>query len=115
MNTRYKKDIWDKWEVLVATHYQNIWHTLLEKKYTIPWGELDLIFEKEKKLTFVEVKVINHIEDLYDYITPKKLWHIKHTIEYYLLQHPSDKEYTLDVVFVKDNSIFEIYENVTNS
>lgn len=115
MNTRYKKDIGDKGELLVATHYQNIWHKLLEKNYTIPWGELDLIFEKEKKLTFVEVKVVDHIEDLQNYVTSKKIWHIKHTIAYYLLEHPSDEEYTLDVVFVKDNSIFEIYENVTNS
>lgn len=115
MNTRYNKDIWDIWEALVEIYYQNIWHTLLEKKYTIPWGELDLIFEKEKKLTLVEVKVINHIEDLHDYVSAKKIWHIKHTIAYYLLEHPSNKEYTLDVVFVKDNSIFEIYENVTNS
>ncbi len=115
MNTRDKKDKWDKGETLVAEHYQNIWHRLLEQKYTIPWGELDLIFQKDKLLTFVEVKVVDYIDDLQNYITPKKLWHIRYTIAYYLLQHPSNKEYVLDIVFVKDNSIFEIYENVTNS
>lgn len=115
MDTKYKKKKGKEWEKLVAEYYQNIWHILLEENYTIPWGELDLIFQKDKLLTFVEVKVVDHIEDLQNYITKKKLWHVKYTIAYYLLQHPSNKEYVLDIVFVKDNSIFEVYENVTNS
>ena len=36
-------------------------------------------------------------------------------MEYYLYTHPTDKEYVLDVVFVRNNSIVEVYENVTNT
>ena len=114
MNSMYKKDKGDEWENIVSNYYQDLWYTLIERKYTISWWELDLIFHKNNRLTFVEVKVVNHIEDLQNYVTSKKLWHVKHTIEYYLLNHPTDQEYTLDVVFVRDNSILEVYENVTN-
>jgi putative endonuclease len=115
MNTKYKKEKGKEWEILVAEHYQSLWYILVEKNYTISWWELDLIFQKDNILTFVEVKVVNHIQELHDYVTSKKIGHLKHTIEYYLLEHPTDKEHVLDVVFVKDNSIFEIYKNVTNS
>jgi Holliday junction resolvase-like predicted endonuclease len=63
----------------------------------------------------VEVKVVDHIDELHDYVTPKKLGHLRHTIEYYLLKHANDKEYWLDVVFVKNGSIQDIYNNVTNT
>ncbi len=113
--TRTNKDKGDKWELLVAEQYQSRWYTLLHKKYTIQNGELDLIFENNDCLTFVEVKVIDHTDDLFDYITPKKLGAVKRTIERYLLNNPTEKPYILDIVFVKDNSIVEIYENVTNT
>lgn len=113
--TRYNKDKGDEWELLVAEYYQKKGHTLLQHKYTIHWGELDLIFENDKLLTFVEVKVVDYIDDFFDYITPKKLWAIKRTMERYLLKYPTNKEYVLDVVFVKHNSIVEIYENVTST
>ena len=113
--TNYKKKKWDKWEALVAQYYQDHWYILIEKKYTIKWWEIDLIFQKDNILTFIEVKVIDYMDDLQDYVTLKKLWHVKHTIDYYLYTHPNDKEYVLDVVFVKDNSILQIYQNVTNT
>lgn len=109
------KEKGNEWEDLVCQYYQDHWHTLIKKKYTIKWWEIDLIFQKHNFLTFVEVKVIDHVDDLQDYVTPKKLCHVKHTIEYYLYTHPTDKEYALDVVFVRNNSIVEVYENVTNS
>ncbi len=113
--TRVNKDKGDKGELLVAEAYQNTGHILLQHKYTIHWGELDLIFENDELLTFVEVKVVDHIDDLFDYITPKKIWTLKRTIERYLLNNPTNKEYVLDVVFVKNNSILESYYDVTNS
>lgn len=115
MDTKYKKKKGEEWEKLVAEHYQNTWYTLIEKNYTIPWWEIDLIFLKNNILTFVEVKVVDYIYDLQDYVTAKKLWYVKRTINYYLMCHPTDKAYTLDVVFVRNNSILEVYNNVTNT
>ena len=115
MNSKYKKEKGKEWESLVMEYYHHQWYILIERNYTISWWELDLIFQKDDILTFVEVKVVNHVEDLQNYVTIKKLWHVKHTITYYLFTHPTDKEYVLDVVFVRDNSILEVYKNVTNS
>lgn len=114
-DTKRKKKKGSQWEALVAQHYHDHWYTFIERNYTIKGWELDLIFQKNDILTFVEVKVVDHIEDLQDYLTSKKLWHIKHTINFYLLTHPTDQEHVLDVVFVKNNSILEIYKNVTNT
>lgn len=115
MDPKYKKMKWNLWESIVADHYLAKWYILLEKNYTIQWWELDLILQKDDILTFVEVKVVDHTDQLHEYVSWKKLWHVRHTIEYYLLSHPTDKEYILDVVFVRDNSILETYENVTNT
>jgi Holliday junction resolvase-like predicted endonuclease len=60
----------------------------------------------------VEVKVVNYIENLHDYITPKKLQKLKHTIETYLWKYPTKKIVRIDVVFVKDNKIIEIFKNI---
>lgn len=115
MNNMYEKAKGNEGEDCVARYYQDHWYTLIGKKYTIHWWEIDLIFQKDNMLAFVEVKVVDHIHDLQDYVTPKKLWHVKRAIEYYLLNHPTEHEHVLDIVFVRDNSILEFYENVTNS
>ncbi len=112
---KYKKDKGNQWENLVAAYYQNQWYLLIVKNYTIVWWELDLIFQKNNILTFVEVKVVDHVEDLQNYVTSKKLWHIKRTIKYYLLSHGVEGEYTLDIVFVRNNSILQVIQNVTNT
>ncbi len=115
MNSTYNKIKGSEWETIVAQYYKDQWYILIERNYTIPWWELDLIFQRTNILTFVEVKVVDHIDDLQWYLTLKKLGHIKHTIAYYLLTHPTDMEYVLDIVFVRDNSILDIYENITNN
>ncbi len=115
MNTRYKKSKWYRWEEIAAEHYYRQWYSLVERNYTIQWWELDLIFRKNGDLKFVEVKVVDHTDDLFDYVTQRKLWHVVHTINYYLLEHPTDVNYSFDIVFIKENSILEIYENASNS
>jgi Holliday junction resolvase-like predicted endonuclease len=76
---------------------------------------LDIILTKGDSLFFVEVKVVDHIEDLDGYVTMKKIGFLQKAIDYYLMKHPSDQEIILDVAFVQNNHIIEIYENVTNS
>lgn len=87
--------------------------TLVAQNYTIRWGELDLIVENDEKLVFVEVKIINRIEDMHDYITRGKMGHIKRTLQRYLIDFPSDKEIQIDVVFIQQGEILEVFKNVT--
>jgi Holliday junction resolvase-like predicted endonuclease len=61
---------------------------------------LDIVATKEDCLTFVEVKVVDHIEDIDGYVTPKKLGFLTRAIEWYLTAHPSQHEIVLDVAFV---------------
>lgn len=102
-------------EDLVAKHYESLWYEILARNYTFTDWELDIVAIKWDILAFVEVKVVDHIEDIHGYLSPKKLWAVKRSIELYLYKHPHDKEISLDVAFVAWNSIVEIYENVTNT
>jgi putative endonuclease len=87
----------------------------LEKNFTIRGGEIDIIVENEDTCVFVEVKVVDYVNDLFSYISPKKLQTLTKTIQAYVFKHPTHKEMRVDIAFVKDNCILEIYENVTNS
>lgn len=106
-----KRSLGSVWENIALDYYQKNWYNLLERNYTIRWWELDLIMENKENLVFVEVKVIENIDDLCWYITKNKLNFIKKTIKYFLLDNPTNKEYRVDFVFVKDGKIFEVYEN----
>jgi Holliday junction resolvase-like predicted endonuclease len=55
------------------------------------------------------------VDDLMWYIKPQKLKFLERTIEDYLYKKNLDFEVRLDVAFVKNNSILEVFENVTNS
>ncbi len=108
-----KKSKWYSWEDIAKNYYLSKWYSLLAQNYTIKWWEIDLIFETAENLIFVEVKVIDYIDDIFDYITKKKLKFLSKTIISYLSANPSFKDYSLDVVFIKNSDIFEVYENVS--
>lgn len=78
------------------------------------WWELDIIAQDEKSnLIFVEVKCVDHTDDLFGYVTKKKLHTLKRSIEHYCIQ--TEREYAeirLDIVFVKHGQIIEIFENI---
>lgn len=102
-------------ETLVKNHYLAQGLTLREQNWTIPGGELDLIFESVEELIFVEVKSVEHTLDLDQYISKKKLKTLERSIETYLMDHPSSKDLRLDIAFVQQGQILEIYEDVTNA
>ena len=68
--------------------------------------------ENSINIIFVEVKVVNYIDNLHDYITERKLLSLKHTIETYLWKYPTEKIIRVDIVFIKDKKIFEIIKNI---
>lgn len=110
-----KRTQWAIGEKLVLEHYQKNGYEVLDKNYTIPGWELDIIAKKNSTIVFVEVKVVDHIDDLMWYIKPQKLKFLERTIEDYMYKKNLDLDVRLDVVFVKDNCIFNLFENVTNS
>jgi len=111
-----KKELGREWELLAMQHYQKNGYTLIEHNRTIRWGEIDLIMSKDQTIVFVEVKVVEYIKDLYGYITPRKLHNVQKTIEAYLHNCKLKKSFIrLDVIFIKNSKVLEVYENVTNT
>ena len=102
-------------EHLVAEYLVNQGYSIIDQNYTIRGWELDIIAEKWNIRTFVEVKSVDHTEDLLDYITPHKKSSLLRTINDFNYRHPTQKELSLDLVFVKQNSILHHYRNITNN
>lgn len=108
----YNKKLGYQWEDIAANYYKDKWYNLANQNYTIPGWEVDLIFEDKNKLIFIEVKVVDHIDDIQWYISNRKLIALQRTIDNYLSKHETDKEIQLDIVFVKNNTIMEIFEDI---
>ncbi len=109
---KIRKEKWYEWEEIALNYYIDKWYKLVIQNWTIPWWEIDLILENNDKLLFVEVKNIIYVDDIYDYITPRKLQTVKKSIDTYIWKTPTDKLVAFDVVFVKNGKVYEVYEDV---
>ena len=104
------RSVWYEWEQVAKNHYENNWYLLVDQNFATNTWEIDLILQKNNTLVFVEVKIVDWIDDLHDYITKKKLKYLEKTIQYYLQKHYHQGEIRLDVVFVKKWKVFDIYD-----
>ncbi len=102
-------------ESIVMDYYKSKWYDIIDKNYTIQWWEIDIIVEDKQNLIFVEVKTINIIDDIDWYITKKKIWLLDNAVQVYLMKNPTNKDVSIDAVFVRWNQIVEIYQNITNN
>ncbi|HRX63932.1 MAG TPA: YraN family protein [Candidatus Absconditabacterales bacterium] len=110
-----KREIGQEGEELVLGYYEEKGYEILDTNYTIPGGEIDIVAQKDGELVFVEVKVVDHIDDLMGYIKPQKLMFLERSIQDYMYKKNLDFDIRIDVAFVKDNDILDVFENVTNS
>ena len=110
-----KKKIWQEWEDMVLDYYESKNYEILDTNYTIPNGEIDIVAQKDGEIAFVEVKVVDAVDDLMWYIKINKLKSLERAIQHYIQKKNLDFSIRLDVAFVKDNRILEVFENVTNS
>lgn len=110
------KEIGYKNEELVKQHYLNHWYELIKWNYTIQWWEIDLLMKKWWELVVIEVKTVNNIDELDNYITDKKIWFLQRTLENFLQDMDENwiEDIRMDVAFVKNDQILEIYEDVTS-
>ncbi|MBX4191702.1 MAG: YraN family protein [Candidatus Doudnabacteria bacterium] len=107
------KEIGARGEKLVEQKYLDQGFKLLERNYIFPHGkqigELDLIFQKDKEIVFVEVKTRSN--DRYggpfEAVDGNKQRRLVHTAKLYLQLHPKflEYDYRIDVAAVDvDNS-----------
>lgn len=68
-----------------------------------PFGELDFIAIRGKRIVFCEVKKRQHNEDFLKALSYKQQQRIMHGGQYFIAQHPQYKGFTIqfDVFFVK--------------
>ncbi|MBF0931813.1 MAG: YraN family protein [candidate division SR1 bacterium] len=104
-----------KGEKIALERYLQREYTLLDQNFTIPGGEIDLIFTKGETIIFVEVKVVDGISERDNYLSPKKIQSLERSIENYCYIKGIEKEIRLDLVFIQNSSIVEIYENISNN
>jgi len=102
-----------KFEDIAKKYFEDQGYEFVAKNFTMRWGEIDLIFKNKDEYIFVEVKGVDRVEDITDYITNKKLKSLKKTIQYFLLKNWAvGRPYQLDVVFVKDSRVIEHLPNI---
>ncbi|OGN00948.1 MAG: hypothetical protein A3B91_00245 [Candidatus Yanofskybacteria bacterium RIFCSPHIGHO2_02_FULL_41_29] len=106
-----------KWaEDYVAQYLKGRGYTVLGQNYQKPWGEIDIIVEKEGVLIFVEVKA-NKREmagfEPENRINPEKLRRLNRAIQTYLAskKYSPDQDWQIDVIaltFDKDRGVAKI-------
>ncbi len=115
MDSLEKKKKGYEWEAIVADYYRNKWYNIRSQNYTIRWWEIDIVAENSEELAFVEVKVVDSLDDIQWCVNPKKISFLERSIQDYVNKQNIDKDIRLDVVFIQNNTIIQVYENVTNN
>lgn len=108
----YKRTIGDKGERKSRRYLKKKGYKILEKNYTLNFGEIDIIAETNTRIVFVEVKTRQE-SPMYrpalavNYEKRKKIIRVA---SYYLKCNPTDKEIRFDIieVFHKDKKITSI-------
>ena len=100
--TRERKNTGDLGEALAARYLESRGMRILERKYTIRGGEIDLIAKDGAYTVFVEVKTRTNLQMGLprEYVTPAKQRRIKKTALFYLAAHDLDCPARFDVAEV---------------
>ncbi len=105
-----RRDVGNLGESIACQFLERRGFTILERNFLRPWGEIDIVAEKEGIVRFVEVKAISREtkdgisremshqpEDLVD---ARKLRKVARTASLYMESRKDGREYQIDVVGV---------------
>jgi putative endonuclease len=97
-------DIGQKGERIASTYLRSRGYNIIERNFTTPFGEIDIIAVKNKLLTFFEVKT--RTSEKYgtplSSITRDKKKHILKNCEYYLLvKNKFENMCSIDLIAIK--------------
>ena len=92
-------------EKLVRKSLEGSGYSVLETNYRTPFGEIDIIAHNDNYIAFIEVKTRRNTQFSHpcEAITYNKRQHIRHAVQYYLSQYPSEKQPRFDVAEVLDD------------
>lgn len=108
-----KKVSWNRWEQIALDYYLGKWYGFIDKNVYFKGWEIDLILSHKSGLVFVEVKVVDGMDDYFWYLTPKKLQNFKKSVKLYMssVGKMSYDYIRCDFVLVKNGQILESFEN----
>ncbi len=86
-----KKRAWQKGyrgEKLCAFYLRVKGYKILAHRYRTPWGEIDIIAQKQKTLIFIEIKTRKDYQSGVESLQPKQQQRIQDAALYYLSHFP---------------------------
>ncbi len=99
-----KRKTGDVGEGVACRYLETKGFRILERNYLRPWGEIDVIAEKSKKLHFIEVKTVSGETSVRpeENVHPAKLKRLHRAIQTYLLDHkvPHETDWQVDIACV---------------
>lgn len=102
-------------EKIVCQLYEQEGYLCIDQNFTIPWGEIDLIMEKWEEVVFVEVKVVDYLQNGDFYLSQRKRSALARSIDDYCYRKNITKSIRLDVAIVQNGICIERYENISNT
>jgi len=100
-NRRQKIGHWG--EQIAAEYLVKKGYRMLATNVRTPYGEIDLLCQRESQIVFVEVKTRTSNTFGYpeDSVTPRKQAHMLSAAEHYLQEHEIDGDWQCDVIAVE--------------
>lgn len=90
-------------EKIALTYLKKLKYSILETNFRSHWGEIDIICQKDNKISFIEVKTrvgTTHGQP-YEAVNYYKVKDLKRTINYYLLKkNLKNYKLSLDVISI---------------
>lgn len=111
MDDKQRKEVGRIGEEVASRFLERKGFTIVERNYRKPWGEIDIIAEKEGVIRFIEVKAISRENNSRgsretsayipeEQIHPAKLKKVVRTAELYMVSRGGDQEFQIDAVGV---------------
>jgi len=87
-------------------------YQILNKNFTIRWGEIDMVVKKNNIVSFVEVKWSSKNIDFQNYITKSKIAALKRTAQHWIYRYDNDdiSEYRFDLILIENNKVVDFLE-----
>lgn len=104
--TNYNRQFGNWGEQVAAQFLELHGFDILNRNYRTPYGEIDLIAQKEDMIIFVEVKTRSGKEFGMpeDAVTPQKRAHLSQSVQYYWQQNDEMKvDWRIDVISILKN------------
>lgn len=89
----YQKGRWA--EFLCAAYYRCLGYRILSKRYTSPYGEIDLIAARRKTLVFIEVKARSHVSQALESVRKTGRGRIERAAMHYIAENTGYNDFSM--------------------